>query len=161
MTTLSIKEQIAERRKNRPKMDFNHNGLQSLTEQSHKDSCDINTIVKTFTPDSLQQHAEAYKGRYDDFTSSDFNESMNIVANVKSMFEGLPSETRKTFGNDPTQFLDFVQNPENHKKVQQMGIKSGLDGKDSKGESLKPKVEDDAEVSSASPETSSDEGAST
>lgn len=105
----------------------------TLTEQSHKNQCDINRILDDYRRTGLINHAKNNEGRYDDVTGYDFQKAMETVANVKSMFEGLPAEMRKEFGNDAVRFLDFVQNPANEQKMAKMGILRGNDGIDISG----------------------------
>lgn len=106
---------------------------QGLTEQSHKQECDINYILKDYARTGFMKHANQNAGQYDDVTSVDFQEAMNTVANVKSLFEGLPSGVRAEFGNNPSSFLDYVQNPANSEALAQRGILAGNDGIDISG----------------------------
>lgn len=113
----------------KPKLDTG----ESMTEQSHQDECDINLILADYYRTGLMKHAKQNEGRYDDVSSIDYEKAMITVANVKSLFEGLPAELRKDFGNEPAKFLDFVQNPDNGEKLQKMGILKGNDGVDITG----------------------------
>lgn len=99
-----------------------------LTEQSHKDECDINLILEDYTRTGFIRHAKQNEGRYDDVTSVDFEAAMNTVASVKSMFETLPGIIRKEFNHNPSQFLDYVQQPENVLELSKRGILIGNDG---------------------------------
>lgn len=101
---------------------------ESLTEQAHKDQCDINSILHDYTRTGFMRHAQNNAGRYDDVTSVDFQHAQNVVAQTKTMFETLPSEIRQEFGQDVSKFLDYVQNPENGKELAQRGILAGNDG---------------------------------
>lgn len=112
-----------------------------MTEQAHKDTCDINRILKDYQKTGFIEHSKKHEGQYDDVSSMDFESAMNTVANVKSMFEGLPSTYRSQFGNNPSNFLEFVQNPDNHAQMQQMGILKGNDGINIKGAAVKSPVE--------------------
>lgn len=106
---------------------------EGLTEQSHKDQCDINIILSDYARTGFMRHAQNNAGRYDDVSSVDFQKSMETVANVKSMFEGLPAAIRKEFAGDPKNFLNYVQNPENALALQKRGILIGNDGIDISG----------------------------
>jgi phage internal scaffolding protein len=70
----------------------------------------------------LIEHQRDHPGQYGDFTSNDYQESMNIVAKAQSMFNQLPSQIRNEFDNDPAQFLDFVQDPQNEDQLVDMGL---------------------------------------
>lgn len=104
-----------------------------LTEQSHLEQCDINIILADYSRTGFMRHAKENQGRYDDVTSYDFQKSMETVANVKSMFEGLPSAIRNEFGHDPNNFLNYVQNPQNVNELAKRGILKGNDGIDITG----------------------------
>jgi phage internal scaffolding protein len=107
-----------------------------LTEQAHKDECDMNRILDKYQKTGFIEHAKKHEGRYDDVTNVDFQEAMNVVANVKSMFEELPSKFRAEFENNPGKFLEFAQNPQNAEKMHKMGILLGNDGFDIRGAAI-------------------------
>jgi hypothetical protein len=131
-----------------------------LTEQSHKDQCDINLILADYTKTGFIAHAKQNQGTYDDVSAVDFQTAMVTVANVKSLFEGLPSQVRKEFQHDPTYFLKYVQDPANAKMLEQRGILIGNDGININGVQVatpKPKAGETAStgtVDSASQQTS-------
>lgn len=95
-----------------------------LTEQSHKDEVNINNIVKRHGIDMIQKVAQLNQGEYlmDDIPTNDFMESMNIVLKAQQTFSQLPSEVRKQFNNQPAEFMDFVQNPDNGQALVDMGL---------------------------------------
>jgi hypothetical protein len=125
-----------------------------LTEQAHKEQCDINLILKDYTRTGLIKHAKQNAGRYDDFTSVDYEKAQNTVAQVKSLFEGLPSSIRLEFNHNPSEFLNYMQNPDNADLLAKRGISIGLDGINIRGDFInKP----DKQSSSASREEVSSE----
>lgn len=97
-------------------------GEPSRTKQSFKNECDINKIMAKFQRTGAISHLAAHGARYGDFTSQDFTEAMNTIAQVNTMFEELPSSLRDRFGNEPEAFLDFVQNPDNHDEMVELGL---------------------------------------
>jgi hypothetical protein len=48
---------------------------------------------------------------------------LNTVANANSMFEGLPSEIRNQFANDPAKFISFMDDENNNEQMYEMGLK--------------------------------------
>ena len=135
---------------------------EGLTEQSHKDSCDINLILRDYARTGFMRHALNNQGRYDDVTAVDYQEAMITVANVKSLFEGLPSEVRKEFNGDPANFLNYVQDPRNAAVLEQRGILAGNDGIDITGAyTTAPKKETMQEASKRAVETASEETSET
>lgn len=78
------------------------------TKQSFKDSTDINKMIYRHAKAGTLSHLEKYKGVYGDFSDFDFTEAQNRLARAKSIFEELPAETRREFGNDPGNFFQLV-----------------------------------------------------
>ena len=85
----------------------------SDTEESHKDSCDINKIfhASNHSPELLIPESPPTFG---DFSNgADFTEMQNRVADAISGFENLPSETREFFEHKPANLVEFMNDPEN------------------------------------------------
>ena len=78
--------------------------------------------MKRYIKTGVLDHVAKYEPQYGEFTGQDYHQSMNIVADANSMFAELPSAVRKQFKNDPASFLDFVDNPDNHSKLAEMGL---------------------------------------
>ncbi|AXL14660.1 internal scaffolding protein [Microviridae sp.] len=97
---------------------------ESLTHQSMADECDINKIMEKWQKTGILDHTNTFEGQYGDFTDvpSDYHDAMNQVLEANDMFATLPSSIRKKFMNDPGQFLDFVENPENREEMQKLGL---------------------------------------
>lgn len=95
----------------------------SMTKQSFKDECDINKIMAKFQKTGAIEHYAKHQPQYGDTTGIDYLDCLNVVANANTMFEELPSTIRKKFENDPRQFLDFVQNPDNQEEMIELGLK--------------------------------------
>jgi phage internal scaffolding protein len=94
-----------------------------LTEQSHKKSCDMHHIMKNAERTGVIEHLNAYPAGYGDMPSStDFHEHMNAVVAAQEMFESVPSEIRKKFGNDPAEFLEFMEDNKNYEAIEKMGL---------------------------------------
>lgn len=111
------------------------------TEQAHKNECDMNFILRDYTRTGFIRHAKNNQGRYDDVSVSSFQDAMFLVTQAKNMFNELPSQVRKRFGNDPSEFLGFVQNPENKEEMAKLGILKGNDGVDLSGVPTKAPVQ--------------------
>ena len=91
--------------------------------QSFKDECDIHNIMKKFRQSGLITHVAKYQGEYGDMPSStDYQESLNNVIAARDAFDSLPSYLRDRFGNDPSRFLDFIDNPENEAEMLKLGL---------------------------------------
>lgn len=96
----------------------------SRTRQSHAKESDINNILKKYQKTGILNHVNLHEAKYDDVTGIDFQTAMNLVIDAQSMFMDLPSSVRSKFANDPAQFYDFVQNPENDAEMIEMGLKA-------------------------------------
>ncbi len=94
----------------------------SVTKQSFKDDCDINLIMAKFVKTGVLDHQRTHGAEYGFASSDDFRDSMEIISKAQTMFEELPSHLRNQFDNDPAEFLDFVQDPENLAEMQEMGL---------------------------------------
>lgn len=99
------------------------NNEESLTIQSEREKTNINKIMAKYQQTGHIPQVVA-KPIYADLTvtAQSFQEAMNVVQNANMHFEMLPALIRKQFDNDPVQFLQFVQNPENKEKCQEMGL---------------------------------------
>lgn len=93
-----------------------------LTEQSHKQMCEINNILRKYQKTGVIEHVNKHKPSYGFASSVQFQEAMETVTVAQQMFDDLPSGLRNRFSNDPAQFLDFVQNPENEEEMIKMGL---------------------------------------
>jgi hypothetical protein len=78
------------------------------TKQSFKDSTDINKLIYKHAKAGTLSHLEKYQGQYGDFSGFDFFEAQTRLAKAKSIFDELPAETRREFGNNPANFFELV-----------------------------------------------------
>lgn len=96
---------------------------ESLTQQSMKDDCDINRIMKKFEDTGVIEHQRQFQGHYGDFLGAgDYHDAMNQILAAQEMFETVPAKLRARFGNDPALFLEFVQDPENAEELVELGL---------------------------------------
>lgn len=94
-----------------------------LTEQSHKDACDINKILERYAKTgSLPVYADLVP-KSGDFTNvTDFHTAQCLVADAVSMFNDLSAEIRLSFDHDPGKFLAAVDDPEQRAKLIKLGV---------------------------------------
>jgi len=92
------------------------------TKQAHKDETDINKILRQYMKTGNINHLNLHGAQYDFATGDDFLQSMNIVTKANEMFLDLPSAVRTRFDNNPEQFLDFVQDPDNLGELRKLGL---------------------------------------
>lgn len=95
----------------------------SKTKQSFREESEINNILARYTKTGIIEHVAKHGGSYSDVPSAaDFSEAMNLVTDAQRMFIELPAEIRSKFSNDPSEFLDFVSDPDNLGEMVEMGL---------------------------------------
>lgn len=92
------------------------------TQQHFKNECDVNRIVSRFAETGLPPTFAKGEGQYGFASAQTFTEAMHIVAAATSEFEGLPSNVRAHFNNDPTAFLDAADDPERRSEFVRLGL---------------------------------------
>lgn len=109
-------------RRNQVGVDFSNDKI--IVEQHHKDTQNVNNIIKRHGMDMIAKTAALQQPQYimDDNPNNDFQEAMQIVTAAQQHFDVLPSEIRKKFNNSPAEFLDFVHNPDNSDEMVKLGL---------------------------------------
>lgn len=90
--------------------------------QSFKNECDINQIMAKYQKTGAIAHCNKHEAQYGFASGADYQESINLVMEAQKMFDDLPSSLRKKFGNDPENYLDFVQDPANISEMIELGL---------------------------------------
>lgn len=94
----------------------------TMTEQSHKEACDVNNIVKRAQLGAtVLQRTDGFYADVSVFSGS-YHDAMNQLLEAKESFMELPSDIRKRFDNDPGKFLEFATNPDNLDEMREMGL---------------------------------------
>jgi len=93
-----------------------------FTKQEFKDECDINVLMSQFIRNGQIPALNQIAPQYLDVTGIEYQESMNLIAGAKSLFNELPSSLRVRFDNDPGQFLDFCSQEKNREEMSQLGL---------------------------------------
>lgn len=93
-----------------------------MTQQSFKEECDINTIVRRFgltghVPQGVR--APTY-GMFDGV--NDFHTAANAIAKARESFDAMPADVRRRFENDPGRFVEFCSDPKNLAEMRKMGL---------------------------------------
>lgn len=100
------------------------NDIPALTDQSFKDDCDINSIMKRLRKTGHISHMRHSPGTYADLTSiTDLHTSIIQVQKAQEAFDTLPAQVRKRFHNDPSQLVDFLHDSANDEEAIQLGLK--------------------------------------
>lgn len=94
----------------------------TMTQISDQADTDINIIMKRYAktgqiPQLIEQ------GKYGDFSQvGDFRAATEAILEANTLFAQVPANIRKRFDNDPAQFLEFVNDPENMDELRKMGL---------------------------------------
>jgi len=94
-----------------------------LTDQSHKNMCDINLIIAQYQKTGLFQHISKIQPQYKDNTTNPTLEaSFNFVNQALNLFNQLPPTIRKLMDNNPANMDSFISNPENADILKKHGL---------------------------------------
>lgn len=97
-------------------------GSETKTVQSGKDDADINVIMKRFGVTRVMPLSGPLP-RYEEYDEVfDFQSAMNTVNAAKRAFMELPAAFRKRLGDDPQEFLKFVQDEGNRAELEKLGL---------------------------------------
>ena len=98
----------------------------SRTKQSFKDETNINLILERHYKTDVMTHINKDPARYEDLPSGiDFQESLNLAITARDSFDALPGQLRAIFQNDPRAFLEFMDDPQNEKRIVALGLREG------------------------------------
>ncbi len=87
------------------------------TKQSFKDECNIEKIMARAEKAGTISHLEKFQGIYGDFSDYDFHEQTAKLTRGREIFDELPAEIRKEFGQSPAAFFAYVNDPENQEDL--------------------------------------------
>lgn len=98
-----------------------------MTQQHHKDACDINNILKQYQRTGIISHVQAARPTYEDLPSDlDFQSALSLVSEASEAFDALPSKVRHHFNNDPSLFLAAFQDPRQADQLREFGLLNPL-----------------------------------
>ncbi|AZL82697.1 internal scaffolding protein [Apis mellifera associated microvirus 24] len=102
-----------------------HNNKPSLTDQSFKDDCDINTIWSRFKKTKIWPGDPSRVGQYGDFTDvPDLLVATQRIHDAEDAFNQLPAKLRLRFNNNPLEMVQFLQDPKNLEESIQLGLRN-------------------------------------
>lgn len=105
-----------------------------LTEQSHKDSCDINRIMATYAKTGQMPILVDRVPQYGDFSSvHDYHSALNAIVLAEDVFMELSASIRKEFDNDPAKFLEAVEDPAQRDRLVELGVLSTSEADNASG----------------------------
>nr|QJB20070.1 MAG: internal scaffolding protein [Microvirus sp.] len=94
----------------------------SLTHQSFKDECDINTIISRIDTEGFLTDSGRPPQYFDASLVPDFQSAQNQMAYAQQSFDALPAHVRDYFRNDPARFVKFFEDPKNAQQAIDLGL---------------------------------------
>lgn len=99
-----------------------HSSRPGRTRQEFAQECDINVIMRRYAKSGVLPGTQRPL-KYGDFSEvPDFMTAMNVINEAAAAFAALPALVRRRFDNDPGEFIQFVQNPENLEECRRLGL---------------------------------------
>lgn len=115
-------------RKNGSKRVYTENTQPSLTDQSYKEDCDTNTIIKKFLKTGQVTHVAKMAGQFADVSAvPDFHTAMSRVKEAEYAFMQLPSQLRAKHGNDVSKMIDWINDPKNKDEAVELGLREWVE----------------------------------
>jgi phage internal scaffolding protein len=94
----------------------------SRTQQSFRDECDINNILRKFNVTG-QLPTGSVQPQYGDFSGiTDYQSALNAVMAAQESFLSLPAKIRARFDNDPAVFVEFASDEANKDEMKALGL---------------------------------------
>jgi len=94
----------------------------SRTQQSFRDECDINNILRQFNVTG-ELPIGSLQPQYGDFSGiTDYQSALNAVMAAQDSFLQLPAKLRAKFDNDPALFVEFASNEANKDEMKALGL---------------------------------------
>lgn len=82
----------------------------SLTEQTHKNACDINTIVNKFIKTGIMPQNIGPDPQYGFAPNIDFKNALDIVKNTRREFDDLVDSEKALFDHNSDKYAEFLIN---------------------------------------------------
>ena len=99
----------------------------SKVQEQFADACQTDTIIRKYNMMGVNPFIASGSSQYLDTTQiPSFVAAQNAQVKVKEYFEGLPSDIRLEFNNDPMQFAEVVSDPRNAEYLREIGVLAPL-----------------------------------
>lgn len=112
---------------NPPKIPGFSSEMESKVQEQFADACQTDTIIRKYNMMGVNPFIASGGSQYLDTTQiPSFVAAQNAQVKVKEYFEGLPSDIRLEFNNDPMQFAEVVSDPRNADYLREIGVLAPL-----------------------------------
>lgn len=98
-------------------------GGESKTKQSFRDKCDINKIIAKYQKTGMLRNLNNGQPFYGDVSMfKDYKQSLDKVNDATELFMKMSPTIRERFKNDPAEMIKFLENKNNLKEAQELGM---------------------------------------
>lgn len=112
---------------NPPKVPGWNSDQESKVQEQFADACQTDTIIRKYNMMGVNPFIASGGSQYLDTTEiPSFVVAQNSQVKVREYFEGLPSDIRLEFNNDPAQFAEAVLDPQNADYLREIGVLAPL-----------------------------------
>lgn len=112
---------------NSPKVPGFSSDQPSKVQEQFADACQTDTIIRKYNMMGVNPFIASGGSQYLDTTQiPSFVAAQNAQVKVKEFFDGLPSDIRIEFNNDPMQFAEVVSDPKNADYLREIGVLAPL-----------------------------------
>ena len=112
---------------NPPKVPGFSSEMESKVQEQFADACQTDTIIRKYNMMGVNPFIASGGSQYLDTTEiPNFVAAQNAQVKVKEYFEGLPSDIRLEFNNDPMYFAEVVSDPRNADYLREIGVLAPL-----------------------------------
>jgi hypothetical protein len=95
----------------------------SLTDQSDKNSCDVNVMMKQYAKTGMLPSFSSKEPVYADVSEiPDFLTAHKLMQEANYLFLELPAEVRALMDHDPSRLGEFVKDPKNKEVCEEYGL---------------------------------------
>lgn len=95
----------------------------SLTKQSDRHEADINVILSRYIQTGDERHLIKAQGVFADVSAiGDYEACLEVVEEASEAFADLPANIREAYGNDPAMLIAAVLDPNEHKRLEELGV---------------------------------------
>lgn len=110
-----------------PKVPGFSSEMESKVQEQFADACQTDTIIRKYNSMGINPFIASGGSQYLDTTDiPSFVVAQNSQVKVREYFEGLPSDIRLEFNNDPAQFAEAVLDPKNTDYLREIGVLAPL-----------------------------------
>lgn len=92
------------------------------TDPSQADDCDINNIVARYHKTGVFPGTDVPAVFGDLSDTPTYQDALQVIINAENAFMTLDAKTRKKFSNSPSEFLEFIDDPQNAAEMVKMGL---------------------------------------